>query len=604
MSVNTVGSVMRGSTSNPVNVIASNVVSKFRDAFETFNTASRWNLVQTGSGDLVITDGNAIASSYLVLSKSPWTTGSTIIESIATYQLPVEVAAGIHMSQRTLGQEFSLELVSTDDPAPTNADLPVLAISQSTTTLTVVTSGIHNLVPGRRIGIKNAVTQSLNYPALVVATIPTSNSFTATTGPGGAIPSLTAVSPSGSVFFRPSMNYAKDGVSTIFENATVTNASFYIRSEAGDVLPSGTPAGNHSITIGTTATVQGLNLPNTYAFQPTTEYRLVVQSDRVQLYDAGVDVLTAPTNRVIRTQICPSPDKFYRIRLRAVNNDSLTVPIGQIVSASKSGTTTATVRMDRPHNLLVGDPIVAYGVRDQAATSFANLVTATSVASIVDANTFTVVWGTAGTVTSYGGYVANVKGGNLMSALGAIAQVVQSATLTSTGILTLVGSAAWSGFIIGDYLELIGVRDNTTGVSLNIDGTWRVRNVATTTLELEALPNTTVPAAFATTNCGGGVIKRTDFRLSFLRIFDFERQRIESVNRPASDIAASLPVTVNNSPNIGTVTTVTGVTTVSTVTTTSTLTNQTQAGGIALQDQVPALMRSAAQGIRYNILVT
>jgi hypothetical protein len=613
MSVNTIGGVNRGSAiNNPSYVVASNVVGKFRDAFETFNTASRWNVIQTGSGDVVVVDGNAAAASYLVISKSPWVTGSTyIIESQNIFTLPVEVAAGAMMSQRTLGQEFSMELVSTDTPLSPPADIAIASISQTTTVLTVTTQTVHNLTPGRRIGIRDMqLSSSLNYPSLIVATIPTSNSFTATAGPGGTIPSLTTVAftNTGSVYSRSALGNAQDGTSIIFENATATNAAFYVRSEAGDVNPMGITnanlVANHSVTVNTTAPVVAISAANTYAFFPTTEYRLMAQSDRTQWVDSAVDVQTAPTSRAFRSQISPSPDKEYKFRIRATNNDSLTVPIGQIVSASKAGTTTATVLMDRPHNLRVGEFINAYGVRDQAATSFANLVVATAVASIVDANTFTVVWGTAGTVTSFGGYVAKVQGGNLMSALGAIAQVVQSGSLASNGVLTLSGNATWAGAVIGDYVELVGIRDNTTGVSLNIDGAWRVRNLVTSTLELEPLPGTTVPSAFGFTNCGGGVIKRTDLRLSYIRIFDFERQRVESVNRPASDAAASIPVTVNNTPAVTVTGTLTTVTTVTGVTTVAAVTNQTQAGGIAMQDQIPTLMRAAAQNVRRNISVS
>jgi fibronectin-binding autotransporter adhesin len=60
---------------------------------------------------------------------------------------------------------------------------------------------------------------------------------------------------------------------------------------------------------------------------------------------------------------------------------------------------------------------------------------------------------------------------------------------------------------------------------------------------------------------------------------------------------------------LGTVTTVTTVTTCSTVTnvttvaTVSTLTNQAQMGGFAANEQIPALMMAAAQGLRRNIVV-
>ena len=46
------------------------------------------------------------------------------------------------------------------------------------------------------------------------------------------------------------------------------------------------------------------------------------------------------------------------------------------------------------------------------------------------------------------------------------------------------------------------------------------------------------------------------------------------------------------------------VTTVGTVTTVATLTNQTNLGGFAAADQIPALMRMSAAGLRSNIQVT
>jgi hypothetical protein len=237
--------------------------------------------------------------------------------------------------------------------------------------------------------------------------------------------------------------------------------------------------------------------------------------------------------------VVPNNSKPYKFSIRAANNKALTVPSAQIVSAVKSGTTTATITTATDHGLAVGDPVVIYGIRDQ--TNFPNLTPATAVASVPSSTTFTIVIGTASTVTSYGGYVAKVQGGNLMSALGALTMAAQSATIAS-GILTLVGSAAWSGVLIGDFVELVGIRDNTTGASLGIEGAWRVRDIATTNLVLEYVGAGTMPTTLATTNCGGGVIKRTDLRVSLLRIFDFERERVEMMTRPTGDIANAVPV--------------------------------------------------------------
>lgn len=535
---------------------ASNITTKYRESFEVYAPnmpGSDWVQV-LANGDIARAEGNALACSYLTISKSPLNAGTeTVIKNVNRFEMPLEVSIGAHLSQRTLGQEFALELVSLDS-LPVQPDIAIASISQATTTLTVVTATEHGLVPGKRIGITGCSNPLANYPALVVATIPTPTSFTATAGPGGTIPSQTITNPAGAkgfVYFRPALGYAKDGTSIIFENATATNASAYIRSDAGDSLPSGTAAGNHSATILTTASVQALNSTGTYAFQPTNDFRLALMADRVQWASTPVDSTAALTAFVNRSQVVPNNAKAYEFRIRAANNKALTIPNAQIVSAVKSGTTTATITTDVPHTLVTGDSVVQYGIRDQAAASFPNITTATAV-TVTGANTYTITVGTASTVTSYGGYVAKVQGGNLMSALGALTMAAQSATIAS-GVLTLVGSAAWSGILIGDFAELVGIRDAATGASLGIDGAWRVRDIATTNLVLEYVGAGTVPATLTTTNCGGGVIKRTDLRISFLRVFDFERERVEMMARPSGDSANSVPVVVNNTPNVGTV---------------------------------------------------
>lgn len=540
-------------------VVTSNVTTKFREAFETYTAGDKWNQV-LGEGDIVQVDGNCAASSYLVVSKDPLTAGNvTTIETVNDFAMPFEASIGLSLSQRTLGQEFSVEFVDTDTPLTPPVDLTISAIQQAATTLTITTATPHGLTVGARIGVFGVSDSRLNYPALVVATTPTATQFTATAGPGGTIPSVTA-GPfnSGFVYFRSALGFAKNGTGLLFENATATNASAYIRSESGDVLPSGTIAGNHAVTIGSTASVQAVNAALNYSFQPTTEYRLSLMADRLQWSDSGVDSTSGTTARVTRSQVVPSPNKRYKLRFRATDNKGLTVPTAQIVSVAKSGSTTATIVFDRPHNLTTADVFVAYGVRDQ--TNFANLTTATAIASIVNTTTITAVWGASVTATSYGGYAAKVQGGNLMSALGVIAQVAQSVTRTSN-IITLVGSAAWSGLLIGDYVNLVGIRDISTGATLGIDGAYRVRDIQTTNLFLEPIGTTAGGTDIVSTNCGGAVIKRTDMRISFVRVFDYERERVELLPRASGDVTGSVPVTINGTPAVtvssGTVTTVT-----------------------------------------------
>lgn len=537
-------------SSGSLGVNASNVKGKFRDAFEgTALDPTKWTTT-TGTGDLVFLDGNTVGTSYLVISKSPLDTGSeTNVETIATFEMPLELSLGAHMSQRTLGQEFSLEVVDTDAPLPDVPDIAISSISQATTTLTVNTATPHGLVVGKAIGIRGVSDSRLNFPQLVVATTPSTTQFTVTAGPMGNITSQT-VGPitNGFVYFRERLGRSSNGISQIFENTVAGNASLYVRSASGDSFPSGAVAGNHSVTVSTTASIQTVNAALNYGFTPTTEFRMVVQSDRVNWLDVAVDTVNISSNRLLRTQVVPDPSKLYKLRIRTKNQPSMARPVARIVSAVKTGTTTATITTDVPHGLTTTSFVQVYGVRDQAATAFPNLTVATQVASVPTTTTFTIVIGTAAAVTSYGGFVSICNGTNLIATQGASAQVVQSVSVDAAGILSVVGSATWAGLLIGDTVQLHGVNNSTTGAPVTagaaIDGAYKVANVATTTLTLIPIDGRTL-TTLGTTNCGGGVIKRTDFRVSFVRIFDYERLRVESAPRAGGDSAASLPVTIN-----------------------------------------------------------
>lgn len=543
-----------------VNVVSQNITTKFREAFEVYDPTSPespW-IESKASGDITVADGNAAAASYLVVSKSPWTAGSvTTIESKARFSMPFETALGLHLSQRVLGQEFSVEFVD-DTTIPADSDIAITTMTHANGSLTITTAAPSTLVPGKRFQIRGCADNRFNYPALVVSSIsPATNTFVATAGPGGTLGNIVATATSGFVSPRPSLGYAANGTSMIFENATATNASVYIRSAEGDALPSGTVLGNHSATILTTASVQAINAAFTYAFQPTDEYRLTMQSDRLQWSNVAVDAVTQSSNIVNRTQVCPDPSKTYKLRIRASNAQDLSRPVGKIITAVKSGSTTATLTLDRNHNLANGALVVVYGIRDQAAAAFPNIVAATAITGVPSGNQIQIPIGTGTANTSYGGYVAVVNGGNLPSALGAGAIVAQSATLSTLPDgrrqLVLVGSGNWAAPVvtIGDYVELIGARADLTGNDLGIDGAWKIANAATTSLTLEPVqPSMTLPADFASTNCGGGLIRRTDLRISFIRVFDFERERVEPMVRPSGDLASAFPVAVQGTATV------------------------------------------------------
>lgn len=536
----------------------SNIKAKFREAFEDYTpNAPNSNWIESkADGDITIADGNAVAASYLVISKSPWNAGSsTAIETAARFSMPYDFSIGLHTSQRTLGQEFALEFVD-DEVIFAESSIAIASMTHGASLLTINTAVPHGLVVGKRFQIAGCVDNRFNYPALIVASTPSPTQFTATAGPGGNLPSITATVTSGTLYPRPSLGYATNGTSMILENAVVTNGSFYVRSAEGDSLPSGTVTGNHSITTLTTASVQAVNAAYTYAFQPTTEYRLTLQADRVQWSNVAIDSVGQATNLVSRTQVVPDYRKKYKLRIRATNAQELSRPVGKIISAVKAGSTTATITLDRDHGLAVGALVTVYGIRDQG-TAFPNVVTATAITGVPASNQIQLAIGTGTSNTSYGGFVAVVNGGNLPSALGTASQAIQSAALSTmtdgTRQLILVGNVNWASPVatVGDYVELIGLRNNINGDDLGVDGAWKIASAVTTTLTLVPVQaDKVLPPDFTTTECGGGVMRRTDLRISFVRVFDFERERVELLARPSGDLASAAPVTIQGTAAI------------------------------------------------------
>jgi hypothetical protein len=376
-----------------------------------------------------------------------------------------------------------------------------------------------------------------------VASVANSTTFTATSAPNATITSLTATGPtnSGYIYPRPAMGYAKNGMSQVFESSSATGASLYVRGNSGDVLPSGTAGGNHVLTVATTASQQAIGAANVYSLRASSEYRFNLQADRATFYDVGVDSASAPNTRIIRTEIVPDITKKYKLRFRVVSTAGAVIPNAQIVSAVKNASSTATVTTDVPHGLTTGDWIQIFGVRDQ--TNFAYNAAAFQVASVINSTQFTASWGATTTATTYGGYVARIQGNNV--AYGNITMSLQTIErVTNPDVIQVSLNTTGSGLTIGDYVNLVGVRDNVTGASLGLDGTYRVTDTFGTTYRFEPIGSTTLPSVVSlpVTNCGGAIIKRTDLRLSFVRIFDYVRERVELLTR--SDAAGAVGVNV------------------------------------------------------------
>lgn len=530
----------------------SNEMIKVRDSFTSIDS-SLWDVI-LDTGDSIEVAGNTQGAGYLKVSKAlDQDDTDTIFLSKFMVTSPVRMALGMSLSQRLAGQHFSFGLVGVDKAGNVEAEMPkatpiaLSSISQTTTTLTVVTTESHNLVPNDRIEIYDVADSRANYGELMVATIVSPTSFTVTASPSATLPSVTIATVSNSGFVRrvDPLKGANNALAVFWEGISANMAK--IVSRAGKSSISSTV----DTTLGTNHTngVQGIAAAFADAWNPAFMYDMRYKAESVVVRTMPMDSIAAQGGVLKRSQVIPDLDFGYKIRIKASNNRAMTKPVAKIVNVAKSGSTTATITTDVPHGLTVTDYIQVYGVRDQ--TNFPNVTTPTAVASVVNATTLTIVIGSSATVASKGGTVIKVNGGKLI-APNAIS--VQSINVTG-GQMTVIGSGTWAGLLPGETVELRGLVDNTTGeIYTQYEGAFKVLSTSTTTL--------IVQTSFADTGtilCGGTVFKRTDLRLHLFRALDYTRHTVEidgSVGN-VSDQQEALPVTIPAGTTIssGTVTT-------------------------------------------------
>jgi hypothetical protein len=168
---------------------------------------------------------------------------------------------------------------------------------------------------------------------------------------------------------------------------------------------------------------------------------------------------------------------------------------------------------------------------------------------------FTVAFGTAVTATSYGGMVARAQGLNYPTGFLnlSVASAVVAANAAGSNELTLSGpttSINFFSYLIGDYVNVYGVRNITNGGDVGVDGTYRVVNNATASVTLAPIGTTTLPSTITLTNTGGFIIKRTDARIHFSRMLNFQREKVELNAR--ADPSNGYPVIVTSIPTVTT----------------------------------------------------
>lgn len=522
---------------NSTPIVIGNAQKKFRDGFAAEGTQpdpAVWDLVNDSPTEHIVNvGGDAMSAAYIRISLSPFLTDSGV--SITTkdiFGIAFRVGYGLSISQRILGQETGMEMVGVDTNDTVTTMTPVVdktitgtTISITTNVGTVTLTG-HGLKGGDRICIHDCPDSRLNVGPVVVTGLTADTFSVPITLANGSYDST-----GGHVKWDDPLIYVKNGASLLCESTSATTASFVTRRNGSSMR-------SVSSTISTTTATQANTSPYTDAFLTASNHELFATLEEIIYRSYASDGIATMSGLGKRTQSIPDEEYNYKIRVRAKNLRSLTVPVAKILTADKSGTTTATIVTNVAHGLTTADWVQIYGIRD--ITNFPNLVAQTQVASIVNSTTFTIVMTGAVTASSAGGVIWRVQGSNL--APGVLAQNVQSISRTNN-ILSVVGNTTWATPLPGEYYHLYGMN----GDAAAYDGAYKVLRVNTSTLELES-----IGANFGLISCGGTAIKRTDVRIHFVRVLDYTRLVTEIMGGRGNttDVNNAVPVSIAGSATL------------------------------------------------------
>lgn len=530
-----------GASSVPQNV--------FRDAMDSLKTAN-WDISNRAASDLLYAGGSTASAGWVSICKSA-TVADTYTEFVSkqSWPLTIAAAAGLTISQRIQGQEFAFDLVGVDDngnPITTvqPVDVPLTGGGVATgTTITYTTTVPHGLMPGDVIAISGAQDSRLNFGPIVVQQVPTALTFQVNSSLGAA---TYTVGSNGLVRWCPPDAFATYLSSHRFWGTSSTNAD--IVSKNGERMPetqTWNPVTN--LTDAQIPNENGINYSGVAYSAPQRsryEFNIRLHQKFSNYFIKAINSVNASSSTVHRTENTPDASRRYKIRFRGRNLPNHSVPVGYITNAAKSGTTTATLTIPG-HGLTTSDFIGVYGIRDQ--TNFAN-VGSVQVSSVVDANTITVVLGTAATATSYGGMAIRIQGSAALP--GMSSGSVQSFAKTTDGQrLVLANSVTAATPVNGEIWTLYGLVDSTHVAQTALYGRYRVESVGATSpfnVELTPMEGQDISAVgTSSTTAGGILIRNTEFRIHFIRIENEQNSVVEIAGGQGdNDQGLAVPVTI------------------------------------------------------------
>ncbi len=349
------------------------------------------------------------------------------------------------------------------------------------------------------------------------------------------------------------MRFAVNGANFIFDTATVTQAINSSRNDGNSKFQ------NPVYAVSTTA-ISGTPAVRSESMLPTSKYALEMYPDYNYYSNIAVDSVTAIELGIKRTNQIPNGSKNYKVRYRCRNNSNFSTPIGRITSATKSGTTTATIVTDVPHGLTTSDFVVIQGVRD--ITSFPNLIAATAVTSIISPTSFTVIQGSAVTASSQDGVVFKING------LGTVANMtttrgIQSIQAANNELTLTISGTVTATALNGDTVSVYGLAPALQSV---YEGAYVVLDNSGSTIILRPINtdgSVRTIADIDSTPTGGMYIRRVDYIIHWTRVKKVSRQSVEIVNGDSiMDVSratkayimnpSSIPVASTQSTGIGT----------------------------------------------------
>lgn len=578
------GNVNYGRLSESGVIGIGNAMKKFRDGFADLAQGAApdsaiWDVSWTNQGSSSVgRAGNAQGSSYMKISMCPITPNAEFVMTTKrTFKFPMRFINMLSLSQRIIGQEFEVSIVGVNGAEAVTtltpiADLPISGtVTVASNIATITFASAHGLKTSDRVVLIGNTERRLNVGPVLVTVI---NQFQISVPITLTSATYTA---GGVVRWADPMAYAKNAAGLLYENTTTGNATFMTRRNGYNTRLLNS-------TVATTANASTINYCD--PFNATSMNQVIANQEEFTIVPRSPDSIASPSNPLKWHQGLPDEELEYKIRIRAKNLSNFTVPVARITAISKTGTTTATVTTDVAHGLATTDFIQTYGVRD--ITNFPNIAT-TQVSSIISPTQFTVIITGAVTASSAGGTVFINQGS--VTAPGISAINVQSISRNSN-VLTLIGNTTWTSYLPGETVQLHGC--NATSMGL-YDGAYKVLRINTTSLELES-----VGANFTSINCGGAIMRRTDFRIHAISEIEHTRHIVELSNaQGSSDLSKAMPVKVVGMDG-GTVSTVSVVTAANlnfpgaiadsastAITTTATLAAPTPTFGTAYQVSIP-----------------